>query len=81
MSLICVFDSSYHIEDNTDLKDELQKLLYCKHIKNVIVDYAPAESSETSGTSGTSDNPIQEVSTSEMKNTMYIFPSVINILE
>ena len=73
MSLICVFDSSYHIEVNDDLKDELQKLLYCKHIKNVIVDYAVDTTSH--------DNPIQEVSTSEMKNTMYIFPSVINEAE
>ena len=81
MSLICVFDSSYHIENDNNLKDELQKLLYCKHIKNVIVDYAPAESSESSVTRETSDNPIQEVSTSEMKNTMYIFPSVINEVE
>jgi uncharacterized coiled-coil protein SlyX len=65
MSLICIFDREYNISVDTTAKDELQKLLYCKHIKNIIVD-----TDSTATTNGI-------VPTDGLKNTMYIFPTVI----
>jgi hypothetical protein len=41
MSLICIFDRAYSIKDEPELISEVEKLIFCRHVRLVFVDSAP----------------------------------------
>ena len=51
--LICIFDRAYDIQHNQNLQTELAKLIYLKHVKNVIVD---SDSTPATGSDFITDN-------------------------
>jgi len=63
MSLICIFAKEYNIKDNPELISELEKLLFCRHIRLVFVD--------------SNDNPGQPLINNPQDHRL-VYPALLN---